>query len=503
VQVIGRRLLPLLLLGLAGLAAPGCPDDPAAADAGPDAAPLVVSGLEVEANPHSVLSCFLRFRTNRAAAPFVELRGPDSVGHRIEGTGTGRSHRVLVFGMLARTTYALTAGARTPGGQEARSTPLSHRTGRLPLHVPRAELLAHDPRRAHGGWTLMTLSAGTQSDAKGAVAMDPEFVPTAVMVDMLGRPVWYWEHGLPWLGDTRYDDGRVLAQSMGQIFERKLSALEVDLSGKEVWRGPAQPLNTVHGHYHHHFEKLPNGNYLTLRHELLRRVIGDVIVELTPAHREAWTWRSFEHLKPDLTTWSAAGTYDHTHGNSVQLDRARGVLYFSARQQNAVYKLQRSTGKVLWRLGAGGDFAKDPSAKHPWFERAHAVEVQPSGNVLLYDNGYRSRGFSRAVEYRLDEQAMKATIAWQYSGQPDQGWQTLYWGDADRLPNGNTLITAGTWASKAHSRVFEVTPGGRKVWEIRLPPVKRSGYTIGIYNSQRLTPPLTVLGHKGAGEDGG
>ena len=60
-------------------------------------------------------------------------------------------------------------------------------------------------------------------------------------------------------------------------------------------------------------------------------------------------------------------------------------------------------------------------------------------------------------------------------------WFTSHWGDADRLPNGNTLITAGTFDDA--SRVFEVTADGQVVWEIVLP-------NNGVYRAQRLSPPL-------------
>jgi hypothetical protein len=48
-------------------------------------------------------------------------------------------------------------------------------------------------------------------------------------------------------------------------------------------------------------------------------------------------------------------------------------------------------------------------------------------------------------------------VIWSYGG---QGADLLGWPrDADRLPNGNTLIT-----DSRHSRVIEIDPGGRVVW---------------------------------------
>jgi len=64
-------------------------------------------------------------------------------------------------------------------------------------------------------------------------------------------------------------------------------------------------------------------------------------------------------------------------------------------------------------------------------------------------------------------------------------WYQPFWGDADRLANGNVLITAGVRGSGTESRVFEVTKAdGKVVWEFRLGP------DIGIYRAERITPPL-------------
>ena len=48
---------------------------------------------------------------------------------------------------------------------------------------------------------------------------------------------------------------------------------------------------------------------------------------------------------------------------------------------------------------------------------------------------------------------------WSWRGNPDFYEGAV--GDADRLPNGNTFMTAGR-----SGRLIEVTPGGKIVWEL-------------------------------------
>ena len=91
---------------------------------------------------------------------------------------------------------------------------------------------------------------------------------------------------------------------------------------------------------------------------------------------------------------------------------------------------------------------------------------------------------------------MTATLVWEFPGDFEgldpwytEGWFTLIWGDADRLENGNTLITAGTRSPGEQSRIFEVTAEGRVVWEIRLP--LKDGAGLGVYRAQGIPlPPL-------------
>ena len=72
--------------------------------------------------------------------------------------------------------------------------------------------------------------------------------------------------------------------------------------------------------------------------------------------------------------------------------------------------------------------------------------------------------YEKGQEYALDEQGKTATLAWQYRRSP--GLFGFALGYAQRLPNGNTLIG---WGSTNPS-VTEVTPDGREVYELDLPP---------------------------------
>ena len=148
-----------------------------------------------------------------------------------------------------------------------------------------------------------------------------------------------------------------------------------------------------------------------------------------------------------------------------------------------MYKIDYATGEVVWRLGEGGDFELTDGV---WFKEQHAPSLVEDGELLIYDNLGDGR-IARAVQYRLDEDAMTAEQVWAYGGEDSaEGWLSEYWGDADRLPNGNTLITAG--ANDLNS-VFEVTDEGELVWWLQHEHAGDEDDNT-MYRSERITPPL-------------
>jgi hypothetical protein len=84
--------------------------------------------------------------------------------------------------------------------------------------------------------------------------------------------------------------------------------------------------------------------------------------------------------------------------------------------------------------------------------------------------------------------APNGTILWRYPLLDRITWPAR---DADRLPNGNTLITAA-------DRILEVTPDKEVVWVLRLKDVtftdRVSAQTQGFYKAERVSDGLTSGG---------
>jgi hypothetical protein len=141
-------------------------------------------------------------------------------------------------------------------------------------------------------------------------------------------------------------------------------------------------------------------------------------------------------------------------------------------------------------------YLPDNSAR---FNDGHDPEVHADGTVLIYDNqgwsghmGGEGNGtfHTRVVEYELDQAKKEATLTWEFPGSFDtdpwykNDWQCPIWGDADRLANGNVLVTAGVKSTSVKTRIFEVTRAGEVVWGIEWPTANN-----GSYRAMRISPP--------------
>jgi hypothetical protein len=163
-----------------------------------------------------------------------------------------------------------------------------------------------------------------------------------------------------------------------------------------------------------------------------------------------------------VTPPKATKPHDYFHVNAVDEDRD-GNLLISARNMHALYKVDKRTGRVIWRLGGRrSDFAMGPGAR---FHFQHDVVRLRDGTLSLFDNqatpptAERSRG----LVLRLDERRRTARVVREHV-HPD-GLLAGAEGNMQTLPGGNVLIG---WGPEEH--VTEHAPDGRLLFDLRLPP---------------------------------
>jgi hypothetical protein len=462
----------------------------------PGVAPSAITGLQITANPNNVLSCFVSWTTDRAADSRVQF-GQSGYQWEISDATLVTTHKVLVIGMHAQQMYSIKAISANSGGSVSATGTFT--TGQLPANIPVGTVMIDDTTKSQAGWTLMNVQKGDgTTDARST------YPAAAVMYDAGGQPVWYYVDGTaPDIGgavSTQLTDKGVL---LGPTWNSSGSAtgvmpIEVDFAGNTVWQCSTSVCGGTHN-FTHHASKLSNGDYALIEYTTTGGVQSPIFREVNAANSIVWSldWKT-------LIPPPSGATGDWCHANAISIDIANNAVYANCRWIGLLKtSYQNPTKQWLLQGSYNAKYALgDYTFSGSQFSDTHDPEIHDDGTICFYDNGgwnsSSSTGgvttsyHSRAVEYQVDQTAKTATLIWEFPGKfsvPDawytNSWYSPFWGDVDRLPNGNFLVTAGIRNPSVESRVFEVTMAdGKVVWEFRFPP------DYGVYRSDRITPPL-------------
>ena len=265
---------------------------------------------------------------------------------------------------------------------------------------------------------------------------------------------------------------------------------------------------------HHEYEYNPNDNtILTLTWNVLE-IDGivyrfDYVSEYTMNGTLIWQLDTHDFISEEW--WCpfhdmTGPNRDLTHSNTIFYDVEEDMIYLNTRNPNTFFKIDHSTGDVLWGLGEYGNFTMYDIEGNPTdhlFFHAHSVEKLNENTFIIFDNDYHnqisSSRRSRILEIEVNESTMIAREVWSYRA--PSAYYSMGWGDADRLPNGNRIGCYGYPAttSSGFSAVFsEVNPQGEIVWEARFMYSLPSIY--GAYRLERfrfapiLSSPADMIG---------
>jgi hypothetical protein len=245
----------------------------------------------------------------------------------------------------------------------------------------------------------------------------------------------------------------------------------------------------------HDVQLLPNGNYVIGRYftrtgvdmsscggSTSRNLVDFELQELTPSGALVWSWRASDHIPFSEVTapWESectTGGGDIYHWNSVEPDGDGYVLSF--RHLDAVYRIDRATGAIDWKLGGEPrpeslTVVGDPLSAVSTFGGQHDARVLGDGSLTVHDNGTGRNRPPRAVRYAIDETANTATLL-EDVRDPDAP-NSFCCGSSRRLPGGNWVSEWG-----ANPYVTEQTGTGARVFKL--------SFTQGVF-SYRAYPVL-------------
>ncbi|MBK9258842.1 MAG: aryl-sulfate sulfotransferase [Polyangiaceae bacterium] len=526
----------------AGLTLAGCSSDK------PPASLVLDAHIYQNPNPTVPLAAILHIKTDEPTTVHIQVSGTAHPVHADFRAST-TVHDIPVIGLAPGKTNSIVVTVES-AARRKETTTLTFDAPALPADFPPLEILTSDPVSMEPGWTLFNVF---QFDPQHAGVVVP--MGWLVIVNAAGEVVWY--HRPPVVpGEARQlSNGHLLYEYS------HLGLVEIDMLGNAVaqWQAAAlktpvlpgaTPVDTAT--MHHDMAQMPNGHFLTLSTTAVMMshyptseidpeappgkatVIVDNVVEFDRKGTIVRTWDMSDML--DLKRigydssspfWDvfypghAGGTKDWSHANGIAYSEEDDSIVVSLRNQDAIVKFSRETGKLAWIFAPPANWKSpwqelllSPASQLEWPYHQHAPKLGPNGKLLLFDNGNcraspfevrvpAEQNHSRVVEFRIDEAAKTVTQEWSYGGSDTEIFYSPFLGEGDWMPTtGNILVADGGHVVDEHgtpsdsiilghkwARIFEVTREDkpRKVFEIRIKAANTAGFGgWSIYRAERI-----------------
>lgn len=179
------------------------------------------------------------------------------------------------------------------------------------------------------------------------------------------------------------------------------------------------------------------------------KVMEGIIQEIDiPTGRVLFEWHSLDHIGLDESYVGPSKdpneVFDYFHMNSLDVDHD-GNIIVSSRYTWAVYKVDRKTGQIIWRMdGKKSDFKMGDGTKTAY---QHDARILPNGDMTIFDNGAmddntKVHDHSRGVVLKLDTDNMTVSLVKEYV-HPGKVLAESQ-GNVQVLPNGNVFIGWGS-----------------------------------------------------------
>jgi hypothetical protein len=417
----------------------------------------------------------------------------------------GESTNFIVAGMLPNTTYLM----RHVLDNGTISTPLAFTTGSLPANL---------------GFPTFTV---VQPPAPGTDLSQPEIfhagtnkegsidIVNTLGTDLNGNINWYYDplaNGFASYAQNLEPGGTVMmlgGKAVG-VAAGYDTLRQVDLAGNTLRETNIQAVNAELAAmrkpriiaFDHEAKLLPNGDTVVLASAPKTvnyqgrptRFIGNLVIVLDQNYQVVWVWNSFKWLRTNRLGTDHPIPADWLHGNSVSWSPADGDLVVSLRAQDWAIKIDYANGKgngrVVWKLGAGGNFKAIANTPAPWFSHQHDVRYINDTTLLVFDDGNTRQAsnrnaHSRGQEWILNEHNRSATLV----VNADLGNYSSFLGSAQMLPNGNLAFTSGGLLvnNNPAGQSIEVLPNGTRIYVLQMSAFEyRSYFESTLYSADLL-----------------
>jgi len=149
----------------------------------------------------------------------------------------------------------------------------------------------------------------------------------------------------------------------------------------------------------------------------------------------------------------------------------KGNALISLHALDIVAVLDMEKEEIVWALAG-------------MWDRQHDSRTLDNGDLMVFNNN-AGKEISEVLEFNPETQQ----IVWSFKGSADYPFYSHNCGAAQRLPNGNTLISESN-----NGKAFEVTPDKTIVWEYVSPwrAGENNEYIANLFEMTRLSPDFPV-----------
>lgn len=332
--------------------------------------------------------------------------------------------------------------------------PLGYLSGSQPA-PDRENVTIYDADRAYNGLNLIVSGHGME----------------AILIDMEGNELHKWSYDMSRLwpdykppelhlrGHTFWRRAHLMENGdLFAIFDG-IGLIKLDKDSNLIWSLKNGAHHDLHIAAGGHIYLLTRDTHIKQSYNPKKEITEDFISVLDPNGRQlkkisvldALFNSSYAPLTRRLRWWG-----DILHTNSIELIEdnrsempavfSKGRVLLSIRNLDLVCLMDLETESIVWGESGFWGFQHKPT-------------LLESGNIMVFDNlGLGKR--SRIIEF----DPVTREIDWQYGGVENEHFYSRTCGLAQRLQNGNTLITESD-----PGRAFEITPDKKIVWEFLNP----------------------------------
>lgn len=282
----------------------------------------------------------------------------------------------------------------------------------------------------------------------------------------------------------------------------------LDYEGNENWSFTYSSEDYI---LHHDAEMLPNGNILAMTWEKYSSedavangylldvpLFPDGLIEIDPKTNQIiWEWHAWDHLiqnvdetKPNYGSiaenpqlidinYNQREDGDITHANGIAYDAEKDIIYLSVNFYSEIWVIDHSTtieeaashtggnfnsgGDLVYRFGNPKAYQNNNGTR--LFHNNHypnLLKGDDEGNMLIFSNG-GDLNQSTVYEIELPDQLIldiskdnEPKVIWSFT---DPELYSPKVSGAEKLPNGNVLITEGDFG------IWEVTQEKEVIWK--------------------------------------